>query len=51
VNSPTFYLGRNAVEINKTYDRLKVLEEELDEAYWRWNDLENQAEKFSGKPQ
>jgi ATP-binding cassette subfamily F protein uup len=50
LNSPAFYVGRDAVEINKAYDRLKVLEEELDEAYGRWNELENQAAKFSGGP-
>lgn len=50
VNSPAFYVGRDAVEINKAYNRLKLLEEELDEAYCRWNDLENEAAKFSGKP-
>lgn len=50
VNSPAFYVGGDTVEINKAYDRLKVLEEELYEAYGRWNDLENQAAKFSDKP-
>jgi ATP-binding cassette subfamily F protein uup len=50
LNSPAFYVGREAVEINKAYERLKVLEEELDEAYGRWNELENQAAKFSGGP-
>jgi len=49
VNSPAFYVGRDTIEINKAYDRLKVLELELDEAYGRWNDLENKAVKFSGK--
>ena len=46
LNSPAFYVDRDAVEIKKAYDRLKVLEEELDEAYRRWNDLENQAAKL-----
>ena len=46
LNSPAFYAGRDAVEINKAYDRLKVLEDELDEAYGRWNELENQAAKL-----
>jgi ATP-binding cassette subfamily F protein uup len=46
VNSPAFYVGGYTVEINKAYDRLKVLEEELDEAYGRWNELENQAAKL-----
>jgi hypothetical protein len=47
INSPVFYVGRDAVEINKAYNRLEVLEEVLDEAYLRWNELENQAAKFS----
>ena len=50
LNSPAFYAGRDAVEINKAYDRLGILEGELDEAYGRWNELENEAAKFSGGP-
>jgi len=50
LNSPAFYVDRDAVEINKAYERLAVLEEELDGAYGRWNELENQAAKFSGEP-
>jgi len=46
LNSPAFYVGRDAIEINKAYDRLKVLEGELDEAYGRWNELENQSAKL-----
>ena len=50
LNSPAFYVGRDAVEINKANDRLEALEEELDEAYGRWDELENLAAKFSGEP-
>ena len=46
LNSPVFYVGRDAVEINKAYDSLEVLEGELDETYGRWNELENQAAKL-----
>jgi hypothetical protein len=37
------------VEINKSSDRLEALEAELNEAYARWDELENLAAKFSGK--
>jgi len=52
LNSPAFYANanRDAAEINKFSNRLKALEEELNEAYARWDDLENLAAKFSGKP-
>ena len=52
LNSPAFYVhaNRDAVEINKSSNRLKALEEELNEAYARWDELENLATKFSGKP-
>ena len=33
-----------------TLDRLKALEEELDGAYGRWDELESLAAKFSGEP-
>ncbi|MFA6413327.1 MAG: hypothetical protein WCW53_11575, partial [Syntrophales bacterium] len=51
LNSPAFYVNanRDAAEINKSSDRLEALEEELDEAYARWDELENLAAKFSGK--
>jgi ATP-binding cassette subfamily F protein uup len=51
LNSPAFYVNanRDAVEINKSTDRLEALEAELDEAYARWDELENLAAKFSGK--
>ncbi len=51
LNSPAFYVNanRDAAEINKSSDRLEALEEELDEAYARWDELENLAAKFSDK--
>jgi len=51
LNSPAFYVnaGRDAVEIKKASHRLEALDEELDEAYARWNELENLAAKFNGK--
>ena len=33
-----------------TLDRLKALEEELDGAYGRWDELESLAAKLSGEP-
>jgi ABC transport system ATP-binding/permease protein len=51
LNSPAFYVNanRDAAEINKSSDRLGALEEELNEAYARWDELENLAAKFNGK--
>ncbi len=43
LNSPAFYAGRNAGEIHRVNDRLKALEEELDGAYGRWDELESLA--------
>ena len=50
LNSPAFYTSRDAVEIKTASDRLKALEEELDGAYGRWDELESLAAKFSGEP-
>jgi ATP-binding cassette subfamily F protein uup len=50
LNSPAFYASRNADEIKRTTDRLKDLEEELDGAYGRWDELESLAAKYSGEP-
>ncbi|MFZ4440349.1 MAG: ATP-binding cassette domain-containing protein [Syntrophales bacterium] len=46
LNSPVFYERRDAVEINKTSDRLGILEKELDEAYRRWDELEKLTAKL-----
>ena len=50
LNSPAFYAGSNADEIKQASDRLKDLEEELDGAYGRWDELESLASKYSGEP-
>ena len=50
LNSPAFYVNRDADEIKRASDRLKALEEELDGAYGRWDELESLAAKFSGEP-
>ena len=50
LNSPAFYASRDAVEIKTASDRLKALEEELDGAYGRWDELESLSAKFSGEP-
>jgi ATP-binding cassette subfamily F protein uup len=50
LNSPAFYAGSNADEIKQASDRLNALEEELDGAYGRWDELESLAAKLSGEP-
>ncbi len=45
LNSPAFYVSRDADEINRASNRLKALEEELDGAYGRWDELESLAAK------
>jgi ABC transport system ATP-binding/permease protein len=50
LNSPAFYASRDAVEIKTAHDRLNALEEELDGAYGRWDELESLAAKFNGEP-
>jgi ATP-binding cassette subfamily F protein uup len=47
LNSPAFYASRDAGEINRANDRLKALEEELDGAYGRWDELESLAAKLN----
>ena len=37
-------------KIKRASDRLKALEEELERAYGRWDELESLAAKFSGEP-
>jgi len=50
LNSPAFYASRDMNQINRANDRLKALEDELECAYGRWDELENLAVKFSGDP-
>jgi ATP-binding cassette subfamily F protein uup len=47
LNSPEFYASHDLAKINGANNRLEALEKELDEAYRRWDELENMAAKFS----
>jgi ATP-binding cassette subfamily F protein uup len=47
LNSPAFYVNREVEKISRLNDRLKALEEELEQAYSRWEELESLAEKLS----
>jgi ABC transport system ATP-binding/permease protein len=49
LNSPELYASRDLVRINSVNDRLHALENELDVAYHRWNELEDMVKKFSGE--
>jgi ATP-binding cassette subfamily F protein uup len=49
LNSPEFYASYDAAKLRATNDRLEVLEKGLNEAYHRWDELENLAAKFSGE--
>ncbi|HJX31656.1 MAG TPA: ATP-binding cassette domain-containing protein [Thermodesulfobacteriota bacterium] len=51
LNSSEFYASRDLGKINAANDRLEALEKELDEAYHRWDELENMAAKFRGNPE
>ena len=50
LNSPEFYASHDLAKINGANNRLEALEKELDEAYRRWDELENMAAKFGGQP-
>ena len=50
LNSPEFYASHDLAKINGANNRLEALEKELDEAYRRWDELENMVAKFSGQP-
>ncbi|WAC07379.1 MAG: ATP-binding cassette domain-containing protein [Thermodesulfobacteriota bacterium] len=50
LNSSEFYASRDLGKINAANDRLGALEKELDEAYYRWDELENMAAKFRDNP-
>jgi len=43
INSPAFYVRYDPDRMKTANDRLKALERELDEAYHRWDELENLA--------
>ena len=47
LNSPELYASRDLARINSVNDRLHALEKELDNAYHRWNELEDMVKKFS----
>jgi ABC transport system ATP-binding/permease protein len=47
LNSPALYASRDLVRIESVNDRLHALEKELDNAYHRWDELEEMAKKFS----
>ncbi|MGD0486203.1 MAG: ATP-binding cassette domain-containing protein [Syntrophorhabdales bacterium] len=48
LNSPEFYASYDATRLKAANDRLEALEKGLDEAYHRWDELENLVAKFSG---
>ena len=47
LNSPELYASRDLARINGVNDRLHALEKELNNAYHRWNELEDMVKKFS----
>ncbi|MHB8092268.1 MAG: ATP-binding cassette domain-containing protein [Syntrophales bacterium] len=49
LNSPEFYVNRDAEKIGRASAELSVLEKELEGAYGRWEELESLAEKLSGE--
>lgn len=49
LNSPEFYASRDLTKVNAANDRLAALDTELNEAYHRWDELENMAAKFSNE--
>ena len=48
LNSSELYANRDLGKINAANDRLGAVEKELDEAYLRWDELENLAAGFRG---
>ena len=49
LNSPEFYAGHNLDKIHGANNRLEALEKELDQAYHRWDELENLSAKFGNR--
>jgi ABC transport system ATP-binding/permease protein len=50
LNSSEFYASRDLDKVYAANDRLSAVEKELDEAYLRWDELENMAAGFRGNP-
>jgi ABC transport system ATP-binding/permease protein len=48
LNSPELYASRDLEKVYTTNDRLKAVEQELDEAYQRWDELESLSAALSG---
>jgi ATP-binding cassette subfamily F protein uup len=46
INDPAFYAGNDAAKVKATNDRLEILEKELEDAYQRWDELEDLAAKL-----
>ena len=47
LSSPDFYMDRDQVKITEANKRLTALEQDLDLAYHRWDELESMARRFS----
>ena len=47
INDPAFYADKDRAKVQATQDRLEALEEELTEAYERWDELSDLAAKFA----
>ncbi len=47
LNDPAFQVGTDARTIHATNDKLEALEKELEEAYLRWDELEELYAKFN----
>lgn len=46
LNSPEFYAKSASAQVTATNARLEVLEKELDEAYQRWEELDQLTKKY-----
>jgi ATP-binding cassette subfamily F protein uup len=46
INDPAFYADNDTAKVKATNDRLEVLEKELEDAYQRWDELEELAAKL-----
>jgi ATP-binding cassette subfamily F protein uup len=47
LNDPAFQVGTDTMTIHATNDKLEALEKELEEAYLRWDELEELAAKYN----